>query len=240
MAKSPPTSRDNDRHCPGENQNNQTSSRVPARRTPRTGDTSGLSNHRSQHRNANDDDDDDDEVREPERQRQRLGNHDDPECCDCTRFSTCTALVGKLGAKGCACKIAKRKCHNCRCFKNKCRNKRDNLSTIRNKEGTMQTFFSTADGCGTSLKPNPPPAAAARPLATATPPASVTNDAARSRASTGAPPTHCQRTILSLLCPGWMRRKSLRILLALTGANPHHNPCQHRTNVLCPLRRLDG
>ena len=156
MAKSPPTSRDNDRHCPGENQNNQTSSRVPARRTPRTGDTSGLSNHRSQHRNANDDDDDDDEVREPERQRQRLGNHDDPECCDCTRFSTCTALVGKLGAKGCACKIAKRKCHNCRCFKNKCRNKRDNLSAIRNKEGTMQTFFSTADGCGTSLKPTPP------------------------------------------------------------------------------------
>jgi hypothetical protein len=67
-----------------------------------------------------------------------------------------------------------------------CRNKRDNLSTIRNKEGTMQTFFSTANGCGTSLKP-PPPAAAARPLATATPPASVTNDAARSRASTGAP-----------------------------------------------------
>ena len=153
MVKPPQTSRDNDQHCHGESQNDQTSNHVPARRTPRTVDTRGLSENRSQHRNANDDD----ECQDPERQRQHQGNHDNPECCNGTRFSTCTALMGKLGAKGCACKIAKCKCHNCRCFKKNCRNKRDNLSTNRNKEVTMKTFFATADSCGTSLKPTPPP-----------------------------------------------------------------------------------
>jgi hypothetical protein len=98
----------------------------------------------------------------------------------------------------CACKIAKRKCQKCCCFKSLCRNKRDNLSSLLHKDGSLKTFFSTEEGCGTSLNPLPP-AAAARPSATATPSASVTNDATRSRASTGAPPLPKDDAVAPLL-----------------------------------------
>ena len=161
MAKAPQTSRGNDRHgrhCHGENRNNQTKTKKPARRIPRTGDTSGLSDQRSQTRHnkkANDDNDDDD-VREPERQRQCIDNHDDPKCCECTRYSTCTSLVGRKGGKACACLIAKRKCRNCRCLNTSCRNKRDDLLATRTTEGTLKKFFLTANGCGESFIPTPP------------------------------------------------------------------------------------
>ena len=162
MAKAPQTSRGNDRHgrhCHGENRNNQTKTKKPVCRIPCTGDTSGLSDQRSQTRHnkkANDDNDDND-VREPERQRQCIDNHDDPKCCECTRYSTCTLLVGRKGGKACAsCLIAKRKCRNCRCLNTSCRNQRDDLSATCTTEVTMKKLFPTANGCGESLIPTPP------------------------------------------------------------------------------------
>ena len=65
MVKPPQRSRENDRHSYGENRNDQTSNRVPARRIPCTVDTSVLSKNwsqRSRNKNANDDD----KIQEPE------------------------------------------------------------------------------------------------------------------------------------------------------------------------------
>ena len=203
MAKAPQTSRGNDRHgrhCHGENRNNQTKTKKPARRIPRTGDTSGLSDQRSQTRHnkkANDDNDDND-VREPERQRQCIDNHDDPKCCECTRYSTCTLLVGRKGGKACAsCLIAKRKCRNCRCLNTSCRNQRDDLSATCTTEVTMKKLFPTANGCGESLIPTPP-AAAARPWLTVK--IRVKTDGVRKGGAGGIVVTRLCQCIVSHFC----------------------------------------
>ena len=67
-----------------------------------------------------------------------------------------------------------------------------------NDTGTLKEYLKLSDGCRLAKRPHTPTAAAARPLAAATYLANVTQDAATSRASTGAPTLPKDNMVASL------------------------------------------
>jgi hypothetical protein len=93
-----------------------------------------------------------------------------------------------------------------------------------------EKFYPTANGCGKSLIPTLPPAAAARPLATATPPAPVTKDTARSRASTGAPQLPKDDAVAPL--PGVGASVEPATLAGVDGSQPPPDPPANTAKTL--------